>query len=72
MQITKIAQDEIDASFKRIDENGDRSISFEEFASLLLEMDHAQSESALRARFDVIDKDHDGYVSIDEFRVWCR
>jgi Ca2+-binding EF-hand superfamily protein len=72
MPITKVAQDEIDESFERIDENGDRSISFDEFASLLLKMDHTQSESALRARFDVIDKNHDGRVTLDEFRAWCR
>ena len=72
MQVAKIVQDEIDESFERIDQNGDRSISFDEFARIMLEIDHARTESALRASFKAIDKDHDGWVSADEFRAWCR
>ena len=72
MQVAKIVQDEIDESFERIDQNGDRSISFDEFARIMLEIDHARTESALRASFEAIDKDHDGWVSADEFRAWCR
>ena len=72
MQIANFAQDEIEETFARIDENGDRRISFGEFARLMLEMDHARSESALQASFDAIDTDHDGYLSFDEFRAWCR
>jgi Ca2+-binding EF-hand superfamily protein len=72
MQVADFVQDEIEEMFDRIDENGDRSISFEEFASLMLEMDRAKSESALRVSFEAIDKDHDGQVSFDEFRAWCR
>jgi Ca2+-binding EF-hand superfamily protein len=72
MQIANLAQDEIEETFARIDENGDRSISFDEFARLMLDMDHAKSESALRASFDAIDTNHDGCVSLDEFRAWCR
>ena len=72
MQIANFAQDEIEETFARIDENGDRRISFSEFARLMLEMDHARSESALHTSFDAIDTDHDGYLSFDEFRAWCR
>jgi Ca2+-binding EF-hand superfamily protein len=72
MHIANFAQDEIDESFERLDENGDHSISFEEFARLMHEIDHARPESTLRASFDAIDKDHDGHVSLEEFRVWCR
>jgi Ca2+-binding EF-hand superfamily protein len=72
MKIATIAQDEINESFERIDENGDHSISFEEFARLMLDMDHLKSASTLRASFDAIDKDHDGQVSLEEFRAWCR
>ena len=39
MQIANFAQDEIEETFARIDENGDRRISFGEFARLMLEMD---------------------------------
>lgn len=72
MEIANFAQDEIEESFERIDENGDRSISFGEFSRLMLDLDHARPESALRVSFDAIDKDHDGRVSFDEFRAWCK
>jgi Ca2+-binding EF-hand superfamily protein len=72
MEIVTFAKDEVDESFDRIDENGDRSISFEEFSTLMLAIDHTKPESALRASFASIDKDHDCRVSLAEFRAWCR
>jgi Ca2+-binding EF-hand superfamily protein len=72
MQVANFVQDEIEEMFERIDANGDRCISFEEFSSLMLEMDHVKPQSTLRLSFDVIDADHDGRVSFDEFRAWCR
>jgi calcium-binding protein CML len=72
MHIANFSQDEIDESFERIDENGDRSISFDEYASLMLEIAPVLSEVALRVSFDAIDKDQDGCVSLEEFRAWCR
>jgi Ca2+-binding EF-hand superfamily protein len=63
--------DEIEESFERIDENGNCSIEFEEFVSLMLEMDHTKADSALRVQFDAIDSNRDGRVSRDEFRAWC-
>lgn len=70
MHIANGVQDEIDAMFDRIDEDGDRYISFDEFTRLLIEMDHTKSPSSLRASFDSIDNDRDGRVSFDEFRTW--
>ena len=72
MHIANLAREEIDESFERIDENGDRSISFDEYARLMLEIVQDRPESALRASFDAIDKDQDGRVSLEEFRAWCR
>ncbi len=46
MQIATIANDEIE-EFDRIDGNGDRSITFEEFSRLMLEMDHAKPATEL-------------------------
>lgn len=65
-------QEEVDETFDRIDANGDRRISFEEFATLRLEMDHTRSRRALRREFDAIDRDRDGHVSPSEFREWVR
>ena len=72
MHIANFAQVEIDESFERIDENGDRSISFDEYARLMLEIVPVLSEVALRVSFDAIDQDQDGCVSLEEFRAWCR
>lgn len=70
MQISPCAEDQVEEMFARIDENGDRRISFAEFLGLMLEMDHDGSETALRVQFDAIDLDRDGHVSLEEFRAW--
>ena len=70
MQVANLAQDEIEESFARFDKNGDRAIEIEEFAALMLELDHYTSPSEMRACFDSIDSDHDGRVNFDEFRTW--
>jgi Ca2+-binding EF-hand superfamily protein len=70
MQIASFVKDELEEMFDRVDENGDRSISFEEFSSLMRDMDHTKTNNQLRANFDAIDTDHDGRVSFDEFCHW--
>lgn len=70
MQIASIVKDELEEMFDRIDENGDRSISFEEFSSLMREMDHAKSAAQLRASFNAIDTNRDGQVSFIEVSNW--
>jgi hypothetical protein len=70
MNTAQAELDEIQEMFDRIDENGDRCINFEEYAGLMLAMDHTRSESGLRAAFDAIDTDRDGRASFDEFRAW--
>ena len=65
-----VKDDELEEMFDRIDENGDRRISFDEFSSLMLEMDHSKTDTALRADFAVIDSDRDGCVSFEEFCRW--
>lgn len=72
MPIAGVDEADIEEMFQRIDENGDRSIDFTEFASLMREMDHSKTEPALRASFDAIDVDRNGRVSFDEFRAWVR
>jgi Ca2+-binding EF-hand superfamily protein len=70
MQIANAVLDEAQEIFDRIDENGDGYISFEEFAALMLEMDHTRGEAALRASFDAIDTGRDGRVTFGELRAW--
>jgi hypothetical protein len=70
MPIANCVQDEVQEIFDRLDRDGDRSIAFEEFARLMLDVDHTSPEAALRASFDAIDLDHDGCVSFEEFRAW--
>jgi Ca2+-binding EF-hand superfamily protein len=62
--------DEIQEMFDRIDEDGDGSISFAEFTSLMLELDHQRTGAALRESFAAIDSDGDGRVSLGEFSAW--
>jgi Ca2+-binding EF-hand superfamily protein len=70
MPDTDYVRDEIEESFDRIDEDGDRSIRFEEFMTIMLELDHTRPASALRINFDAIDSNRDGRVSFEEFRAW--
>jgi len=71
MQRFEPVPSEIQESFDRIDEDGDRSLSFDEFKRLMLQIDHTRPVYALRARFEAMDLDRDGRVSFDEFRAWC-
>ena len=70
MQIANFLRDEAEEMFDRVDKNGDQKISFDEYAELMLEMDHTRSAADLRSGFDAIDTDRDGLVSFDEFYAW--
>ena len=70
MQIASYVKAEVEEMFDRIDENGDRSISFDEFAALLRKMNHDRSDTELWASFNAVDTDRDGLVSFDEFCAW--
>lgn len=71
MQRPDPRMNEIEETLDRIDEDRDRSISFDEFKRLMLDIDHTRPLSALRARFAAMDLDRDGKVSYEEFRAWC-
>ena len=70
MQFTDYLRDELEETFDRIDEDGDRNIGFDEFKSLMLELDERRTAGAILASFAAIDANHDGRVSFEEFRAW--
>jgi Ca2+-binding EF-hand superfamily protein len=70
MQAANLLTTEVREMFDDIDENGDRSISFDEFVALLRKLDHAKSETELWASFNAVDTNRDGQVSFDEFCAW--
>jgi Ca2+-binding EF-hand superfamily protein len=72
MQAVDCKQDEIAQAFARVDRNGDGRIEIEEFATLMLDMDRATNACEMRVCFDAIDSDHDGSVTLAEFRAWYR
>lgn len=61
---------QIGNTFDDLDRNADRIIEIEEFAVLMLEMNHRCTAPELRACFDAIDSDRDGRVTFEEFRAW--
>ena len=70
MMIARAVQDEVAETFERIDGNGDRRISFAEFAQLMREIDHTRTDAALRREFSNVDRNADGHVSLEDFRAW--
>jgi Ca2+-binding EF-hand superfamily protein len=70
MQATSKVQDQTGDTFDVVDKNADGIIEIEEFAVLMLEMNHRCTAAELRACFDAIDSDHDGRVTLEEFRAW--
>ena len=70
MRVPGFVKDEVTEIFDRIDADADGKLGFEEWSALMREIDHTRSVAKLRAAFTVIDTDHDGHVSFDEFFDW--
>ena len=58
-QHTKLAEVSVKRMIKKLDSNGDGSLSF-------AELENSQRVGAFRKLFDRLDKDDDGYISRDE------
>jgi Ca2+-binding EF-hand superfamily protein len=70
MQTRTETLDELQEIFKRIDDNGDGRVSFDEFRALLLEMGDQRTGDALRVSFERIDADRNGRIDFEELRAW--
>ena len=70
MHNPSFVKDEVQEIFDRLDTDGDRLIGFEEFAGVMLELDHEKLTHELRASFDFIDTNRDGRVGFEEFYRW--
>jgi len=70
MFVVNRIKDEVEETFDRFDQDGDGRVSFQEFAGVMLEIDHDEARQALRIIFDAIDQDADGCVSFAEFHQW--
>jgi Ca2+-binding EF-hand superfamily protein len=62
---------EIDALFARADKDDDGQINYQEFRSLVRELDEDDMpDEILRIGYAETDADGNGRINIDEFRAW--
>ena len=61
---------ELQENFSECDANGDGRIQFDEFQSLLLNINAETSPEENRLGFNTIDTDNDGEISFAEFVAW--
>jgi hypothetical protein len=70
MPETPATLDELRETFARIDENGDGSVSFPEFRSLMHEIGDQRDDISLRTMFGRLDTNNDGRIDFPELRAW--
>jgi len=70
MPDTAATLDELRETFARIDDNGDGSISFAEFRSLMHETGDQRDDISLRIVFGRVDTNNDGRIDFPELRTW--
>lgn len=70
MPVTPEEFDELKESFQYNDANEDGKIEFDEFVSMLGELEADVAEEEARLGFQAIDTDKDGAIELDEFVEW--
>jgi Ca2+-binding EF-hand superfamily protein len=70
MPVTPEEYTELKESFEYNDSNRDGKIDFDEFMSMLDDLEADIDEEAARIGFRAIDTDRDGAVGLDEFVEW--
>jgi Ca2+-binding EF-hand superfamily protein len=58
--------------FRIIDDDGSKSLDFNEFRKGILESKIILSDSDMKSIFDYFDKDHNGSLNFDEFLIGMR
>lgn len=66
----EVEQDEVFEIFKVYDTDGSGSIDRAEFSRLLEALGQTPSEDELAIALDVVDANHSGRISWDEFKAW--
>ena len=70
MPVTPEEYDELKESFEYNDSNDDGKIDFNEFVSMLDDLEAEVGEPEARIGFRAIDTDRDGAIELDEFVEW--
>jgi calcium-dependent protein kinase len=59
---------EFDKLFNMLDENGSKRIEYEDFLKLTIDFENILSEKNLKAAFDFFDKNHTGFIGVNEIK----
>ncbi|MEJ2514545.1 MAG: EF-hand domain-containing protein [Gammaproteobacteria bacterium] len=70
MQVEDKDTTELRESFLYNDRNGDGKLQFDEFRSMLRDLEAGVNEAEARVGFDIIDSDNDGAIEFEEFVEW--
>jgi calmodulin len=60
------------ADFDFNDRDGDHRLTLSEFLQFMANLDPEMTAEESRIGFDEIDTNHDGVITLEEFRAWWR